>query len=168
MAAPTLIFTSEYSTTDNSKLILTDTTDYGLTPINNRRWVIQKADGVTAKIDAPVSIGNVITFTLDKDYALIIRLQVNYNPDIDESGLSKTKNVLAANNLSSAIYDIRKNFVNAYHEKKDNKLELEELLSNVELADSFYEAAINLVSTDIKGAQDALDLGNAQAILCNC
>jgi hypothetical protein len=168
MAAPTLTFTSEYSTTDKSKLILVDTTDYGLTPITNRQWVIQKADGTTSKIDASVLIGNTITFTLDKDYALIIRLQVNFNPAIEYSGLSKTKNILAANNLSSALYDIRKDFVNQYWVKKDNKLELEELLSNVELADSFYDSAVNLVSTDIKAAQDALDLGNAQAILCNC
>lgn len=168
MAAPIVNFTSEYSTTDSTKLILTDTSEYNDTVIVNRQWVITKSNGVVTKIDAPIIGSSAVVITLDKDYSIIVKLRLNYNPAVDDSGFTKSRNILAANILSSKIYDLRKNFVVAFHAKDRTDKELMDLLEDIELADSFYEAAVNLVSTDIIAAQDALDLGNNQATLCNC
>lgn len=161
----TLDFTS--SITGEYNLMLTDRSDYTGVTVNNRYWVIIKSDGTEMEFNWPIANGVNMTIPIDKDYAFVVKLAINYDPPTNTQGLSKIKNLLVAPFISDIIYDLRKKQVDLLFEKNTQE-EAHKLLKRIELISSFYEAAVWLTSTDILASQQALDMGNDQANNLKC
>lgn len=99
----------------------------------------------------------------DKDSVYLITLSIEYSVDEDNYTDQKTKNVLIAIRLPKKIYDMRYSLI-----KKDcsEACKLSDFIKEIELIDSFYQAALNLTSTDVLRAQKNLDTGNS--LINNC
>lgn len=157
MAEPIVNF--ESSINDDNDLVLKDTTDYGGTVVSNRYWVLTKSDGQITALSHPIIEGATLTIPIDKDYAYIIKLALNYNPTTNTEGYKKEKNVLVAPFLSGIIYDLRKKFQGLLLENEREE-KARNLLEKLEFIDAYMEAAIRLLSTDVLASQQALDFGN--------
>lgn len=141
------------------KLILTDTTDYQGETVSNRYWIITKSNADIIEEAHPIIEGLTKEIEIDKDYAFVVKLALNYNTATGASSANKTKNVLVAPNLANDLYDLRKKFLDENGDCDCGEMD-EKLLNDIELIDGFSEAAVNLISTDIVAAQKALDKAN--------
>lgn len=149
----------------NGKLVLKDKSIYEGATITNRYWLLVDAEGNLTEVNSPIVNGagdETVIDNIDKDMALSIRLAFNYTPSTGEYVHSKVKNVLFSPYLTDILYDIRKRFVDVLLDK-DKESEYEKLLHDIDMIDAYNEAAISLLSTDIKGSQIALDMGNDYA-----
>lgn len=163
MAIPVLDFSASVAPRQDGKItvVLEDKTDYtdSTVPSTSRSWII--TDTVSKQVIKNTA-ENPVSITVDKDSALVIKLALVYNEITEGSTVSKTKNVLVSTNLSSSIYSMRKllmeHFMTAGSEPKIRKL-----LDIIDICEAFELGALALLSTDIAGAQRALDLGNYQA-----
>lgn len=149
-------------------LELKDTSILDATVITNRYWFITDIDGNRIEIPFPIVDGETYDYTLDKDIAVVIQVVYNYSTVTGAIGYSKIKNVLACPKLSGIIYDLRKKFLDVLL-NKDRIDEVKPLIEDIEMLDNFYEAATRLISTDVKSAQLAIDMGNdmANKYMCN-
>lgn len=146
----------------NNKLILIDNSVYDNIPPTNRYWILVDAEGNRTEILSTIVNGTGDEQRIDDlelDSSLVITLAFGYVPSTGDSDDSKTKNVLYSPNLTEALYDLRKKYVDTLLDK-DKEPEWEKLLKDIELIDAFNQASITLLSTDVKGSQLALDMGN--------
>lgn len=165
MATPILNFTISYDTVDKSKIILTDTTEYDEEfVVTQRSWTISDTTGVLDEVFPVALTDKVATYTLDGDHALIIKM--NINKTLISPGISKSINVLAANTLFGALYDLEKRFLDIRINM--NEKQMKEFIHDLKVSEYFYKSARRLISTDITASQKALDAGNQQSIICNC
>lgn len=165
MATPILNFTFTYDTDEPNKVVFTDITEYDEeVVVNARSWTIEKSDGTIDEVFPLTLADKTATYILDKDYALRVTLHIN--KILVSPGLSKTINLLAANNLHGAIYDLEKHLIDKT--KDFNEKQLKDFIFELKLAGYFLKSATRLISTDIMAAQEALDFGNNQSIICNC
>lgn len=165
MANPIVNFTTAIdASTDQMKLILTDTSDYTDVPtVLPRTWVIIHADGRKEIIAAPLAE---YSYPLAKDEALSIRLALNYNPADDTLGFSKAKNVLAHPSLSLLINLFRRQMLNLFRDRLSRKSI--KLRDDIAWISALEECAISSVSTDLVKTQEALDDGNKYANEVKC
>ena len=153
------------SLNNNNKLVLKDTSSYDGVTVTNRYWLIVDAEGNTTEILSPIVNGTgdeTVISDIDRDMSLSISVAYNYIPSTGESTYLKSKNVLYSPVITEILYDIRKVFVDTLLDK-DKEPEYDKLLNDIEMIDAYNEASINLLSTDLKGSQLALDMGNDYA-----
>lgn len=140
----------------------TSTADYDNENINSRTIRVTDAFGDVETFPFPfvAGVGDIFSYPLTKDLALNVEMTLEPNEEVEDSVYTKTKNLLIPNRLRECLTEKRKTFLHLTHRICEHKDKLEE----IELIDSCYDAGTKLIGTDLVGAQEALDMGNA---LCN-
>lgn len=139
-------------------IVDTSTPNYGSEIIERRTVIICDANGSCETFEFPIvdGVGDVFNHPMTKDQALVVELRVYPLQAIEESDYVRTKNLLIANRLLYSIAEEQKRKLHLY----DTNCSYKNNLGFIERATSFVDAAKALISSDVLGAQEALDLGN--------
>lgn len=163
MAAPVLDFKADYDPADQNKIVLTDLTVFDAdTPFLSRSWTVTKSDGTIEEVNPVVPSDTTASFFIDKDYALVI--QLNINKVGNSPGYNKSKNVLASKGLYKAVYELRKQLI--ANSERRSKADIDQLIFHITMADECHEGAKNLIAIDPLAAQKELDGGNNFVLRC--
>lgn len=143
-------------------IVDTSTENYDQEIIEDRKITICDAKGNVETFDFPIvdGVGDVFKYPTTRDEALVVEMRLYPLQNNETSEYLRIKNLLLPNRLMECIAKQR---LDILHLCDDNCDYLKEL-QKVELMDSFFNAAKYLISSDVFGAQEALDRGNK---LCN-
>lgn len=146
---------------DSSILSIVDasTPNYDGESIVSRTITLVTAGGEIQDYPFPIvgGVGDSFHFDIEKDLAITVELSLEVISESPDSNYFRSKNLLVAPKLLDCITSLRQDLIHLYCDKCNYSKQLEEL----ELIDSFYNGAGFLISTDIVGAQEALDRGNS-------
>lgn len=134
------------------------TPNYGGEIIEGRKIIVCDAAGNQEEFDFPIvdGVGDVFDYPMVRDQALVVELRLYPLLELEESTYVRIKNLLLANRLLEGISCQRKQIL---HLCDDNCAYLKEL-ETVEVASGLFDTARYLISSDVFGAQEALDKGN--------